>query len=83
MSRLTNKDRHELRRVLSDMERARAYLDQPNHAIVVLGGPATTTLHFTRASDGQTAYEVNSHYGSDMAGLGRAIGALGSYLATH
>jgi hypothetical protein len=47
----------------------------PSVAVARKGGPATTTLHYTRA-DGSTLYEVAKDIGSDLTGLDAGIKAL-------
>jgi hypothetical protein len=80
--KLTKQVREDLRFVLRNAERARAYLFDPQIAIARRGNHATITLHYVRA-DGETLYEVNKDLGSDLTGLDAAISALGAFLATH
>jgi hypothetical protein len=81
--RLTNKARAELRAVLRNAERARAYIHADSTAVCRRDRAATTTLHYSRRSDGAVLYEVERAYGSDLCGLDVAIERLGSFLATH
>jgi len=73
---MIKKDLRQLETILYHALRARHYLDQADVGIVHYGGLATTSLHFTRASDGYVAYPVNKQIGSDIAGLDFAIAGL-------
>lgn len=81
--KLTKKAREELRAVLRNAERARAYIHSDHVAVCYRQSHATTTLHYQRPSDGAALYEVERAYGSDLVGLDVAIERLGSFLATH
>ena len=80
--KLTKKARDDLRFVLRNAERAHIYISSPNIAVARKGGPATTTLHYTRA-DGSALYEVDKEIGSDLTGLKSAIAALATFIALH
>jgi len=71
-----------LARTLQHAERARAFLRSPAIAVCRKGGPATTTLHYTRA-DGSTLYEISTDLGSDLQGLDTTIAELRRFLDTH
>ncbi len=71
MARLTRAQRGAIERALRHLMRARAYLLRSDIAVGRIGGPATTTLHYTRA-DGSTFFVLAKDIGSDLAGLGMA-----------
>ena len=73
--KLTRKQRGAIEEVLLHAERAAKYLFSPRIAIARVSSVtfATTTLDFTRQSDGRVLYEVEKEYGSDLTGLPAAI----------
>jgi hypothetical protein len=76
---MTKKDRAELQSILAKLKQAQAYIMDGRTAIARRGGPATTTLHFTRA-DGEVLYPVNKEIGSDIVGLHHGIYLLDRFL---
>ncbi len=83
MAKLTMKQRDELRYTLRNAERALAYIESPATAVCRVGSQATTTLHFSRAIDDRTLYEVNTDIGSDIVGLRNAIDSLASFIVRN
>lgn len=58
---------------LKNAERAHRYIQRPEMLLGITGRPATTTLHYVRASDGATFYSLDKQIGSDLCGLESAI----------
>lgn len=54
-----------LRGAIRQIDRGIGYIMAADVAVCRRGGPATTTLHYTRA-DGSVLYEVTKDYGSDL-----------------
>jgi len=71
MSRLTRKQRLSIECALEYLKRGVRYLLSERIAIARRGGPATTTLHYTRG-DGAVLYEVEKQIGSELCLLFRA-----------
>jgi hypothetical protein len=71
--------RRELECILSDIQRASAYINRADIAVGKVGGPATTTLHYLR-EDGSTFYSFAKDIGSDLVGLFSAEHSLDSLL---
>lgn len=82
MAKFTHKQSGRIYAVLQRCEATQKYLSKPDVTVARVGGPATTTLHFTRA-DGRVLYEVNKEYGSDLAQLQIAIADLKALLTEH
>ena len=79
MGRLTGKQVQTIENALYHLDRATRYIFAPQNAVCVRGTRADTTLHYTRA-DGQTMYEVQREYGSDLCGIRDARRALQAML---
>ncbi len=67
--KLTRKDRNALESVLYHAKRALTYIEKPSIAVCHRDTVASTTLHYSRHSDGAVLYEVEKSYGSDLCGL--------------
>lgn len=72
MLSLTRVQRIHVESALRNVSRALTYLQRADIAVCRKGGPATTTLHYTRA-DGSTLYEVDKSIGSDLCGIESAL----------
>ncbi len=83
MAKLTKQDRATLREALRHAERAQAYIMKFDTAICSRSPMASTSLHYSRASDGAALQEMAKEYGSDLCGLSDAIRIMGQFLATH
>lgn len=82
-SPMTNKLRKQLLAVLTDMERAQAYVASDSVAVCRYSAQATTTLHYTRAmvpaidrSEPRPLMVMAKDIGSDLCRLPAAISAL-------
>lgn len=80
MAKLTRKQRNQLDAILSGLRRARAYIERDDTVLAIRSSVATTTLHYTRPSDGSVIYPVNKHIGSDIAMLHTGIHDLHRFL---
>ncbi len=83
MAKLTKAQRDDLRFVLRNAERAQAFIMADRVAVCTRKNMGTTTLDYTRASDGTALTEVNRDYGSDLTGLEAAIKALASFIVRN
>lgn len=52
MAKLTRKQRNQLDTILGGLRRARAYIERDDTVLAIRSSVATTTLHYTRPSDG-------------------------------
>ena len=80
MAKLTRKQRDQLGAVLAGLRRARDYIERDSTVLAIRSSHATTTLHYTRPSDGSVIYPVNKHIGSDIAMLHTGIHDLHQFL---
>lgn len=84
MAKLTRRQLTDLEHVLYHAKRAQAYLADPSVAVCRSGGPATTSLHYTRADGtGGSLYPVDKEIGSDLTGLPESIRLLESFLTPN
>jgi hypothetical protein len=83
MAKLTRKQESALRGALNHLQAARDYIFSDRHTVCTVDKQATTTLHYTRASDDRVLYEVAREYGSDLCRIDTALGALLRFLDTH
>jgi hypothetical protein len=72
MAKLTRRQVAAITSVIHALERGVAYIDQPDVSVCRKGGPATTTLHYTRP-DGSTLFEVEKAYRSDLCAFHSAL----------
>lgn len=80
MAKLTRRQTGDLEYVLRNLECAQSFLNQHDVSVARKSKLAITTLHYTRA-DGNTLYEIDKQIGSDLTGIGNAVGALRAFLS--
>ena len=71
--KLTRKQTAQLESILYHLKRAEKYLMDDQTVIAKRASMATTTLHYSRASDNTALYPVAKDIGSDLCGLFDAI----------
>ena len=76
---LTKKQTKSLLDVLYHAKRAATMITREDVAFCRKGGPATTTLHYTRA-DGSVMQEMAKDIGSDLCGIEFAIRGLERFI---
>jgi hypothetical protein len=80
VAKLMRRQRNQLDAILAGLRRARAYIERNDTVLAIRSSAATTTLHYTRPSDGSVIYPVNKQIGSDIAMLHTGIHGLHQFL---
>lgn len=79
MAKLTQKQIGYLEMILRLLHDVEKFIAADNVAVCRKGGPASTSLHYTRA-DGQVVYEINKQVGSPLVQLFEARQQLHNFI---
>lgn len=72
---MTKKDLRKLHQIRDALAEGVQYLRSDRIAVAIKGGPATTTLHYTRA-DGSALYEIEKEIGCKLCYIYTALESL-------